>query len=48
VTLMVLSPPIVVVLVVVLVCVFLFFIHFPEELGFIKSIEKERKKEREK
>jgi len=35
-------------LVVVVVCVFLFLIYFLEELGFIKNIEKERKKEREK
>jgi hypothetical protein len=41
VTLMLLSP-----VVVVVVCVLLFFIYFPEELGFIKNIEKERKKER--
>jgi hypothetical protein len=41
---MLLSP----VVVVVVVCVFLFLIYFPEELGFIKNIEKERKKEREK
>jgi hypothetical protein len=39
---MLLSP------VVVVVCVLLFLIYFSEELGFIKNIEKERKKEREK
>jgi hypothetical protein len=49
VTLMLLSPVVVVVVVVVVViCVLLFLIYFPEELGFIKNIEKERKKEREK
>jgi hypothetical protein len=36
------------VVVVVVVCVLLFLIYFPEELGFIKNIEKERKKERGK
>ncbi len=39
---MLLSP-----VVVVVVCVLLFLIYFPKELGFIKNIEKERKKERE-
>ncbi len=42
VTLMLLSP------VVVVVCVLLFLIYFLEELGFIKNIEKERKKEKKK
>ncbi len=40
VTFMLLSP---VVVVVVVVCVLFFLIYFPEELGFIKNIEKERK-----
>ncbi len=40
VTLMLLSP-VVVVVVVVIVYVLLFLIYFPEELGFIKNIEKE-------
>jgi hypothetical protein len=38
---MLLSP---VVVVVVVICVLFFLIYFPEELGFIKNIEKERKK----